>query len=106
MFIILCRAILYTEIIDHQTEKHFLTVMDPEAGCVIHWMIPEWSHIFYQLLVRDDPGLFEAIHALLNAHIYPPLVVNQFIEVISVDDLLWGDFQRNPHKLRVWSDVI
>ena len=58
--------------------------------------------MFYQLLVRNDPGLFEAIHALLGAHVDPPLVVNQYLEVISINDLLWDDFQRNPHVLRVW----
>ena len=77
MVSILCRAILDTEIIDHQTEKCFLAVMDPESGCVLHWMIPKWSHIFYQLLVRNYPGLFEAINALIDAHVDPPLVVNQ-----------------------------
>ena len=58
--------------------------------------------MFYQILVRDDPGLFEAIHALIDVHADPHLVINQCLEVISVDDLLWGDFYRNPHKLRVW----
>ena len=102
MVSILCRAILDTEIIDHQTEKCFLAVMDQESGCVIHWMIPERSHMFYQLLVRDDTSLFESIHALIDAHVDTPLVVNQCLEVISVDDLLWDDFKRSPHKLRVW----
>ena len=73
---ILCRAIFDTEITNHQTEKCFLDVMDPYSRCVFHGMIPKWSHMFYQLLVRDDPGLFEAIHALLDAHADPPLVVN------------------------------
>ena len=99
---ILCRAILDTEIIDYQTEKCFPAVMHPEAGCVLHWMIPEWSHIFYQFLVCNDASLFEAIHALLDAHVDPPLVINQCLEVISVDDLLLDDFKRNPHNLRVW----
>ena len=53
--------------------------------------------MFYQLLVSDDPGLFEAIHALLDAHIDPPSVFNQCCEVISINDLLWGDFQGNVH---------
>ena len=56
----------------------------------------------YQLLDSDDPGLFEAIHALLGAHVDPPLVVNQCCEVISINDLLWGDFQGNANELRVW----
>ena len=58
--------------------------------------------MFYQLLVSNDTGLFEAIHALLDAHVDLPLVFNQCLEVISVNDLLWDDFKRNPHKLRVW----
>ena len=87
---------------DHQTEKCFLVVMDPEAGCVLHWMVPKWSHMFYQLLFCNDARLFEAIHALLDAHVDPPLVVNQCLEVISVDDILWDYFKRNPYKLRVW----
>ena len=58
--------------------------------------------MFYQLLVCDDAILFEAIHSLLGVHVDPPLVVNQCLEVISVNDLLWDYFKRNPHKLRVW----
>ena len=102
MVSIICREILDIEIIDHETEECFPAVIHPESGCVLHWMIPEWSHMFYQFLVRDDASLFEAINALLDVHVDPPLVVNQCLEVISVDDLLWDDFIRNPHKLRVW----
>ena len=58
--------------------------------------------MFYQPLVSDDPRLFESIHALLDAHLDPPLFVYQLLEVISIDDLLWGDFQRNTYELRVW----
>ena len=58
--------------------------------------------MFYQLLVSNYPVLFESIHALLDAHIDPPLVVDQYCEVISVNDLLWGDFQGDEHELRVW----
>ena len=100
MVSIRCRAILDTEIINHQTEKCFPAVMHPEAGCVLHWMILEWSHMFYQFLVRGDASLFEAIHALIDAHVDPPLVVHQCLEVLGFDDLLWDDFKRNPHNHR------
>ena len=56
----------------------------------------------YQLLVSDDPGQFEAIHALLNAHVDPPLFFYQLYEVIRINDLLWDDFQGNAHELRFW----
>ena len=48
--------------------------------------------MFYQLLVRDDTGLFEAIHALLDANVDPLFVVDQCCEVISINYLLWDDF--------------
>ena len=57
--------------------------------------------MFYQLLVIDDPGLFEAIHALLDSHVDPPLVFEKCCEFISINDLLWGDFQGNAHEFRV-----
>ena len=57
--------------------------------------------MFYQLLVSDDPGLFEAIHVLLDAHVDPPLVVYQCSEVVSINDLLWDNFQGSPHEFRV-----
>ena len=68
----------------------------------MHGMISEWSHMFYQLLVSNYPSLFEAIHALLNAHVYPPLVVNQCGEVVSVNDFLWDYFEGNVNEFRVW----
>ena len=76
--------------------------MNPDSGCVLHWMIPEWSHMFYQFLVCDDASLFDAIHALFDAYVDPPLVVQQGLEVISVGDIMWDDFKSNLHKLRVW----
>ena len=79
MVSILCRAILDTEIIYHQTEKCFPAVRHLEAGCLLHWMIPEWSHMFYHFLVCNDASLFDDIHSLLDAHVDPPLVYNQCI---------------------------
>ena len=60
---------------------------------VLYGMITKWSHMFHQLLVIDDPRLFEYIHALLDTHIDPPLVVYQCSEVVHINDLLWDDFQ-------------
>ena len=93
MVSILCRAILEIEIVVQQAEKCFPAVMHPESACVLHWMIPEWSHMIYQFLICNDASLFEDIRTLLNAHVNPPIVVHQCFEVISVDDLLWDDFK-------------
>ena len=55
----------------------------------------------YQLLVSNYPSLFEAINALLDAHVDPPLAVDQCCEVIIINDLLWDTFQGNAHEFRV-----
>ena len=57
--------------------------------------------MFYQIIVSNYPGLFEAIHALLNEHVDTPLVVDQCGEVVSINDLLWGNFKGNAHEFRV-----
>ena len=56
--------------------------------------------MFYQLLVREDTRLFEAIHARFDGHVDPPLVVDQCGEVVRINDFLRD--QGNAHKLRVW----
>ena len=76
--------------------------MEPQARCVLHVTISERSHMFYQLLVSNDTSLFEAIHALLNTHVDPPLVIYQQWEVIDIIDLLWDNFQGNENEFRVW----
>ena len=65
-------------------------------------MIYKRIHMVYQLLVSNDTSLFEAIHALLDAHLYPTLAVDQCCEVISINDLLWDNFQGNADEFRVW----
>ena len=76
--------------------------MDPYARCVLHGIISKRSHMFYQLLVSKYPGFFEAIHAILDAHLDPNLVFGQCLEVISINDLLWDDLHGNAHELTVW----
>ena len=76
--------------------------MYPQAMCVLYGMITKWRHMFDQLLVSDDTGLFESIHALFNALVDLPLVVYQCSEVVRINDFLWGDFQWNANEFRVW----
>ena len=62
--------------------------------------------MIYQFLVSDDPVLFEPIYALIDAHVDPPLVVDQCCEVIRINILLWDNFQGNVHEFRVLLDNI
>ena len=77
-------------------KTHFAVVTDAVGALIFPMKSDTFPPAF------NDPGLFESIHALFDAHVDPPLVFNQCLEVISINDLLWDDFQRNPHKLRVW----
>ena len=85
---ILHRGILNTKIIDHKAKYGVSVVMDPHARCVLYGMTPKCSHMFYQFLISDDTGLFEAIHALFDAHVDPLLVVYQISEVVSINYFL------------------
>ena len=58
--------------------------------------------MFYQLLVSNYTCLFDTIHALIGAHVDPLLVVNQYGEVVSINDFLWDSFQENVHVFGVW----
>ena len=92
MFGILQRGILNTKVIDHKARYGVSVVMDLHARCLLYVMIPKWSHMFHQLLVNDNTGLFESTHALLNTYVDPPLVVYQCRKVVRINDFLWGAF--------------
>ena len=102
---ILHQGILNTKIIGHKDKYGVTVVMYPQARCVLYEMIHKWSHMFYQFLVSDDPGLFEAIHALLDAHVNPTSVVYQCDKVVSINDFLWDNFQGSAHEFWVWQDI-
>ena len=91
-----------TKLVNHKPKDDVSVVMDPYDRYVFQGMITKWIHMFYQQLVRDDPGLFETLHAPLNAHVDQPLVVNQCGEVLSINYFLCDRFQGNAHKFRFW----
>ena len=96
------RGILDTKIIGHKAKYGVSVIMDPHSRCVLYGIIPKWRYMLHQLLVSDDPGLFESIHALFDSRVDPPLVVYQCREVVCVNYFLWDDIQWNAHKFRVW----
>ena len=99
---ILHRGIMNAKSIYHNAKDGVSVVMDPHNRRVLYGMIPKWSHMCYQFLISDDPGLFDSIYALFDAHVDPPLVVYQCIEVLRTNDFLWDNFLYNTHELRVW----
>ena len=69
-------------------------------------MVPKWSYILHQLLVSDDPVLFESTHDLLDTYIDPLFVFYQCSEVVRINDFLRDDFQWNAHKFRVLYGIV
>ena len=106
MFEILHWVILNAKIINHKAKDGVSVVMDPQARCVLCGMIPKWIHMFHQFLVRNDPVLFDSMHALFDSHVYPPLVVYQCSKVVRINDLLWDDFQWNAHEFCFWWYIV
>ena len=58
MFGIIHRGILNSKTINQKAKDGVSVVMDSQDRCVLYRMIPKWIHMFYQLLVSDDSGLF------------------------------------------------
>ena len=101
MFGIIHRRILNAKIINHKAKYGVYVVVYPQASCELYGVIHKWSHMFYQFLVSNDPGLFDSIHALFDAHVDPPLVVYQCSELVCINDFLLYDFQWNANEFQV-----
>ena len=63
---ILHRGILNAKVINHKAKDGVSVVMYPHSRCVLYVMIPKWIHMFHQLMVSDNTGLFKSTHALLH----------------------------------------
>ena len=63
---ILHRGILNAKVINQKAKEGVSIVMDPHVRCVMYVMIPKWIHMFHQLLVSNNTGLFKSTHALLH----------------------------------------
>ena len=72
---ILHQGIPNKKIINHKAKDGVWVLVEPQARCVLYGMIPRWRHMFHQPLVRNDPSLFDSIHAIFYVYVDPPLVV-------------------------------
>ena len=83
----LASQILDSKVVDDEGELDRPGFVFPKAWCVFGRDVAECGKVFAQLVVGDDAGLREAVHALVdfNANIS---VVNEWEELVLVDDFL------------------
>ena len=72
--------------------------MFPKAGGVGDGSVPKRGEAFDQLLIGDNAGLWQAIHATPDFHV-DKTIVDKIKEFVVLDDLIWNDGKGEPHVL-------
>jgi len=83
---ILFVSVLDSKVVHDEGESDRACVMMPEAWGYGAWCIPMGGKELLELLVGQEPGLGEAIHAALNFNIDVP-IVDQGVEPVVVHDV-------------------
>lgn len=73
----------------------------PEARRLGDWMITVRGEMRLQLIVGEDGGLFEAVHALADLDINVTFGIEVFVgKVVLINNLLWEVAAVDPHVLK------
>jgi hypothetical protein len=59
-------GVLYPEVIDCSAKREWARSMVEEAGSVFGLLVAVREEVFDEALVRDDAGLWEAVHPLAD----------------------------------------
>ena len=98
---IIHRSIFYEKVIHYKREEGVFRVILPNSGCVFDWLVSLWCQVLDELLVCDDSGLLESIHAFGDINVEKPLVVDYVKKAVLTNDLLGDDIDVYLHILGV-----
>jgi hypothetical protein len=84
---------LDAKIVNNKAEGDVTPHMTPQARRVLTLIVASDGEAFLEKFVCKDAGLWEPVHTLANFDIYPSVGVNNFIEIVFVDDFLGKDIQ-------------
>ena len=65
--------------------------MLPKAWGEAHWVVAKGGHVLDEFFLGNYAGLFEPIHAFVNAHVDEAVLTHDGAEVVCLDDFLWDD---------------
>ena len=102
MICILFVGVFYTEIIDTKTELDWSGLVFPHPNCVGDWIVSIWFKVLLELLVRQDGGLFQAVHSFYNFEMYVSIVIFDIMHIILADYIIWDLTDMHFHVFRFW----
>ena len=89
--------ILDAEVVDDKGESDVARGMGPEAWGASGGGIAELGEVFLELLVSNEPRLFQAVHAATDFGVDPSISRGDIVEVVLGDDLVGDDVQWEAH---------
>ena len=88
MLCIIQRSIFYGKFIHYKQEEGIFCVMLTKDGHIFAWVVSVWCQVLDELLVCDDSGLIESIHAFDNLNVDKSLVFNDENKAVLIADFL------------------
>ena len=101
MLCIIQRSVFDGKVIQYKQEEGVFCVMLPKAGRVFDWVISVWCQVLDELLVCDDSGMLESIHAFDDINVDKSLVVDDVNKAVLINYLLGYGRDVYLHILRV-----
>jgi hypothetical protein len=84
------------KVVDDERELHRPGLVLPKAWCVLSGDVAEFCEVLSPLVVGDDAGLRETIHAFVDLDVNVG-IVDERQEVVLVDDFLGDDVNRHAY---------
>jgi hypothetical protein len=97
MLRVVAANILDAEVVNNKGESDVARGMGPEAWGASCGGIAELGEVFLELLVSDEPHLFQAIHAATDFGVDSSIRLGNIVEVVLGDDLVRDDVQWEAH---------
>ena len=98
---IIQQSILDGKVINYKQEEGVFFVILPKSGRVFDRVVSVWCQVLDELLVCDDSGLHESIHAFDDINVDKSLVVEYVKKAVLINDFLGNDIDVFLHIIRV-----
>jgi hypothetical protein len=81
------------KVVNNKEEGDVMPHVMPQSRRVLTLIVASDGKVFLKEFVRKDASLWEPVHTLSNFYMYPSIGVNNFGEIVFVDDFLEKDVQ-------------
>jgi hypothetical protein len=93
MFHVSCAGCLDAKVVDDKAEGDVKPHVTPQSRHVLTLIVASDGKAFLKEFVPKDAGLWEPVHTLSSFDIYPSISIDNFDEIVFVDDFLGKDVQ-------------